>query len=78
MERKEVAAKVAEIISDILDVEIEDVEKVRRDEIEQWDSLEHINIIMEVETTFKIKFQLNELNMISEASIIIDKVMEKI
>lgn len=37
MERKEVAAKVAEIISDILDVEIEDVEKVRRDEIEQWD-----------------------------------------
>lgn len=78
MERIEVATKVAEIISDILEVEIDDAEKIKREDIEQWDSLEHINIIMAVEETFGIKFQLNELNMVSEASMIIDKVMEKI
>ena len=37
-------------------------ENTTSDDIEDWDSLEHINLIVAVEKSFEIKFSINEIH----------------
>lgn len=48
------------------------------EDIEEWDSLEHINIILLVENRFKVKMDFQELSEINSVKQIVDKVKEKI
>ena len=54
--------KVAQIFRDIFDDEeliIND--NTCADDIDDWDSIEHINLILAVEKEFSIKFDMNEI-----------------
>ena len=62
MERKEIFSKLNEIFIDVLDLdECELTDETSANDIEEWDSLSHIQPIVAIEKTFKIKFTSLEI-----------------
>ena len=56
--------KLQEIFRDIFDdEELEITEATTADDIEDWDSLTHMQLIVEIENEFGIKFSTAEVNM---------------
>jgi len=48
--------KLRQVVSDMLEVDIDDInENSSPDNIEQWDSLSHIKLIMAIEAEFNVK-----------------------
>lgn len=77
MSREEILLKVQDIFRDIFDeddLEIQDTTSA--DDIEDWDSLNHINLVSAVEKKFKIRFALGELQSLKDVGAMID-LMEK-
>ena len=62
MERKEIFSKLNEIFIDVLDLdEVELTEETSANDIEEWDSLSHIQLIVAIEKAFGIKFTSLEI-----------------
>ncbi len=62
MEKTEVLGKVQDIFRDVLDNE--DIvlgSETTDNDIEEWDSLSHIQLIVAIEKEFKIKFTSREI-----------------
>lgn len=62
MERSEIFKKVNEIFCDELDNE--DIvlnDDTTADDVEEWDSLSHVQLIVAIEKAFGIKFTSNEI-----------------
>lgn len=59
---KEIYIALNKIFSDIFDEKITLTADTTADDIEDWDSLEHINIINAVEKRFKMKFRMGEIS----------------
>jgi len=79
MTRKEVFNGVQDIFRDIFDEDdmvIED--KINSDDVEEWDSLNHINLVSAIEKEFKIKFALVELMTLKDVGAMVDLMMEKL
>ena len=79
MTREEVFHGVQEIFRDIFDehdMAIED--QTNSDDVEEWDSLNHINLVSTIEKEFKIKFDLKELSTLNNVGSIIDSALEKL
>ena len=48
--------KLKQVVSDILEVDIDDInENSSPDNIEKWDSLSHIKLVMAIEAEFNVK-----------------------
>ena len=48
--------KLKQVVSDILEVDIDDInENSSPDNIEKWDSLSHIKLVMAIEVEFNVK-----------------------
>lgn len=63
--------KVLNIIKDVL--ELEDIDNnVSQDNCYKWDSLNHLNLILEIEMEFDVSFSPEEIVEIKSASIILD------
>ena len=62
MERKEIFNKLSEIFIDVLDLdEVELTDETSANDIEEWDSLSHIQLIVAIEKAFGIKFTSLEI-----------------
>ena len=62
MERTQIMTEVQDIFRDVLDnVEIVLADTTTADDIEEWDSLTHIQLIVAFEKHFKIKFTSMEI-----------------
>lgn len=62
MSREEVYVKLNEVFRDVFDDEdIEVNAETTADDIEDWDSLEHINLVAAVEQEFDIKFTMAQV-----------------
>lgn len=62
MEKIQIREKVQEIFRDIFDnreLAINDI--TNSSDIEEWDSLNNVNLIVSMEKEFKVKFALSEL-----------------
>jgi acyl carrier protein len=53
-------------------------QKTTQDDIEAWDSLEHINILSIIEQKYGVKFDLNEVMEIKTAGDIMNIVSRKV
>lgn len=63
MTKNDIFEKLNLVFRDVFDDEdIVVTEVTTANDIEDWDSLEHINLIIEVEKAFGIKFSMGEVN----------------
>lgn len=78
MEHSEILAKVQEIFRDVLDNEtIELTPQTTANDVEDWDSLSHIQLIVAIEKAFKIKFTSKEILSWSNVSEMIESIASK-
>ena len=62
MSRDEIFETLTEVFRDVFDDEsIEITEETTSDDIDDWDSLEHINLIAAVEMEFGMKFNMGQI-----------------
>lgn len=79
MERKEIFNKLNEIFIDVLDLdEVELTDETSANDIEEWDSLSHIQLIVAVEKTFGIKFTSLEIMKWKNVGEMVDSIIEKL
>ena len=63
MTQQEVLAKVTEIFRDVLDEDsIMLKPETTADDIDEWDSLTHIQLVVAIEKFFKIRFNSGEIS----------------
>ena len=79
MNREDVLNYVQDVFRDIFDDDTMIVEnKTNSEEVEDWDSLNHIYLVSAIEKEFKIKFTLGELTTLKDVGAIVDLMMEKL
>ena len=64
------------VIFDEDDMIVED--KTNSDDIEEWDSLNHINLVSAIEKEFEVRFALGELIALKDVGAMIDLITKKI
>lgn len=78
MNREEVTAKLTEVFRDVFDdEEIELTDSTTADDIEAWDSLEHISLIAAVEKAFKMRFTMREVSGMKNVGEMIDILLQR-
>ena len=62
MDEPEIYARLAEIFQDVFDEDsIQLVPELSAKDVDGWDSLTHIRLILTIEKAFKIKFSTSEI-----------------
>ena len=62
MERDDILAKVQEVFRDELEVEyLVLTDETTADDVEEWDSLSHVQLVVALEKAFGIKFTSREI-----------------
>ena len=78
MERKEILAKVQDVFRDVLDnEELELQETMSAGDIEDYDSLSHIQLVVAIEKTFSIKFTSAEIMSWDNIGSMLDSIESK-
>jgi acyl carrier protein len=78
MEREELFKKVQDIFRDIFDDETLKInDSTNSSDIEDWDSLNHINLIVAIEKEIGIKFNFEELAALKNVGAMIDLMLQK-
>jgi len=62
MDDKQIYAKLAEVFADVFDDEAIEVKpELSAKDVDGWDSLSHIRLILTVERAFNVKFSTSEI-----------------
>lgn len=78
MIRQQIFEAVQEIFRDVFDDEaLVITDETNADDIEDWDSLEHITLIVAMEKEFKMKFDIKEVNKLENVGGMIDLIKRK-
>lgn len=78
MSREEIYKNLDEVFQDVFDDETIHVnDETTADDIEDWDSLEHINLVVAIENKFDIKFNMNEVTSLENVGQMVDIIMER-
>ena len=79
MTREEVYERLNEVFRDVFDDEDITVnDATTADDIEDWDSLEHINLVVAVEKEFRIKFNMGEVNSFKNVGEMVDIILARV
>ena len=79
MTKEEIFNKVQDIFRDIFDEDnLVITNSSSSDDVEDWDSLNHINLVSAIEKEFKIRFALGELQSLKDVGAMIDLMVQKI
>ncbi len=79
MTRDEVLKQAQDVFRDVFDDDsIEIADDTTADDIEDWDSLEHINLITAIEQHFSIKFAMSEATRFKNVGDMIDTIHSKV
>lgn len=77
--REEVFEKVTEIFRDVFDDDDLVIgDSTNADDIEDWDSLEHIQLIVGMEKEFKVKFDIKTVNSLENVGQMVDLILSMI
>lgn len=78
MKHKEIFLKIRPIFSDLFKVSLDEINyESNRDNIDNWDSLNHLILIMKLEEAVSIKFDIENINKLNSISSIIDEIIKK-
>lgn len=79
MDKNEILARVQEIFRDILDEEsIILTSETTANDVDEWDSLSHIQLIVAIEKSFKIKFSSREILSWKDVGEMVDNINAKL
>ncbi len=80
MEREDIFNKLNEIFEDVLDLDETPnlTDETSADDIEEWDSLSHIQLIVAIEKAFKLKFTSSEILKWKNVGEMVDTMLTKI
>ncbi len=79
MERKEIFEKLTVIFRDVMDNdEIVLEENTTAEDIEEWDSLAHVQLIEKIEEVFGVKFSAKEMNSWEDVGEFVDSIQKKL
>ena len=79
MEKTLIYEKLNEVFQDVFDDEELTIDgNTTADDIEDWDSLEHINLMVAVESAFNIKFNMGEVNSFKNVGAMVEAIENKI
>ena len=77
MTREEVYERLNEVFREVFDDEdIEVCDETTSDDIEDWDSLEHINLVDAVEQEFDIKFTMAQVVGMKNVGEMVDIILD--
>lgn len=77
MSREEVFSKVTEIFRDVFDDNTLVIgDDTNAEDIEDWDSLEHIALIVSMEKEFNLKFDIKKINKLENVGQMVDLILE--
>lgn len=78
MDREKIRAKLNNVFRDVFDDDsIELTDKTTADDIDGWDSLEHITLISAVEKAFKMRFTMKEVSGMKNVGEMMDILAER-
>ena len=78
MKKEEIYKALDEVFQEVFDdEEIHVKPETTADDIEDWDSLEHINLVVAVENKFGIKFNMNEVTSFKNVGEMVDIILER-
>ena len=78
MTEVEVIEKLEQVFRDIFDEEELTINnETTAEDIEDWDSLAHINLVVSIEKEFDVKFALGELQALRNVGGMVDLVIRK-
>lgn len=78
MQTEEIIGKLKSVFQKVLEEkDITITRELAAQDVEKWDSLRHIQLISEVETTFGIKFKLREIMNMNNVGDLIDLIDAK-
>lgn len=79
MSREEVFERLNEVFRDVFDDETITVgETTTANDIEDWDSLEHINLMAAVESEFGVKFSMGQVVTMKNVGEMADIILQKL
>ncbi|MCR5621069.1 MAG: acyl carrier protein [Treponema sp.] len=79
MTREEVYTRLDKVFQDVFDDEsIHVTDATTADDIEDWDSFEHINLVVAVEKEFGIKFSMGQTNKLKNVGEMVDIILSKL
>lgn len=79
MKRQDVMRKVQDIFREIFDDdELVISEDTTANDIEDWDSFEHINLVIAMEKEFSVKFPMKKVVVLNNVGEMIDLILESI
>lgn len=78
MDKADIIKRLNEVFQDVFDDEdIVVDEETTADDIEDWDSIEHINLISAVESEFGIRFTMGEVSGMKDVGEMISIIEER-
>jgi acyl carrier protein len=79
MTREQVYENLNEVFQDVFDDDSITVnDETTAADIEDWDSFEHINLVIAVEKRFRIKFTVGEANEMKNVGEMVDIILERV
>lgn len=79
MSEEEIYERLNEVFRDVFDddtIEVDDL--TTADDIDDWDSLEHINLIAAVEKEFGVKFKMGEVSTMKDVGEMVEIIISRI
>lgn len=78
MNKNEIIKRLTEVFRDIFDDDsIVITEKITANDIDDWDSIEHINLIGAVEEEFSMRFKMREVSGMKNVGEMIDIIAQR-
>jgi acyl carrier protein len=79
VDKAEILAQVQDILADVLDLpDLKVTLQTTAEDVEGWDSFNHINIVVAVESKFGIKFHTAEVEELRNVGDLVDLIEKKV
>ena len=77
MNRSEILSKLEIVFQEFFNCsELKLLPDTVSDDIEEWDSVAHIQLVFEIEEQFSVQFEAEDIHKMNSISILIDKIIE--
>ena len=78
METSQIYARLTEVFQGVFDDEIELKPETSADDVEEWDSLAHLRLMLTVENAFKVKFSAAEVGGLENVGALVRLIQSKL